>query len=161
MIEFKGRRVVFLDVDGVLNAHEWSYVGGRRIVPDNVVVANTIFAESGAVAVISSSWRGLVNRGHMDLHGFTTMFATHGLAFPVVAVLPGVDHTAAAKGQLIVEFASQNAIAQWLTIDDSALTLPPGRFLRTNGHRGLEPHHAHVVRDMFAAIAAETGKGKT
>lgn len=65
-------KVIFLDIDGVMNSGEfyrrkrlesweWAHMAGKYISyaidPDKVVLLNKIIAETGAVVVLSSSWR--------------------------------------------------------------------------------------------------------
>jgi hypothetical protein len=73
-------KLIFLDVDGVLNAHEW--VGEAEscdVRRDCVSRLNRIIRETGAKVVISSAWRYMVLGGAMTLDGFAYMLRTHGL----------------------------------------------------------------------------------
>jgi hypothetical protein len=46
-------KVIFLDVDGVLNGHESQW----RVIPECVRLLNEIVERTGAKLVLSSSWR--------------------------------------------------------------------------------------------------------
>lgn len=73
-------RLIFLDIDGVLNGHDQhrhpnGYCG---ISPGCVYHLNRIVRETGAELVISSAWRYLLNNA-MSLDGFRYMLMTYGL----------------------------------------------------------------------------------
>jgi hypothetical protein len=58
-------RVIFLDIDGVLNGNQYLDISGsglldfgsHRLNPDNIARLNTLVSKTGADIVISSSWR--------------------------------------------------------------------------------------------------------
>jgi len=73
-------RLIFLDIDGVLNGHDKhrhpnGYCG---IDPQCVYRLNRIVAETGAHLVITSAWRYLLNSA-MSMTGFGSMLLTYGL----------------------------------------------------------------------------------
>lgn len=73
-------RIIFLDIDGVLNGHERfgnGYCGIRRENVDNL---NLILeAVPAARLVISSSWRYMIQPKSMTLEGFTNLLLSHGV----------------------------------------------------------------------------------
>lgn len=74
-------KIIFLDIDGVLNGHDKhrhpnGYCG---IDPQCVYRLNRIVAETGANLVISSAWRYLMINGVMSERGFRNMLMTYGL----------------------------------------------------------------------------------
>ncbi len=71
-------KLLFVDVDGVLNGHE-SVHGCCIIQPRCVPPLNRIVAETDCKLVISSSWRYMVHNGSMTLLGFEYMLRTHGI----------------------------------------------------------------------------------
>lgn len=73
-------RLLFLDIDGVLNCHEDIFATGiHTIDPVKVRRLNRIVRETGAEIVISSAWRYMILSGAMTLDGFRYMLNTHGL----------------------------------------------------------------------------------
>jgi hypothetical protein len=76
-------KLVFLDIDGVLNDYErsWREVPdyNPEFVPTCVQNFNRIIRETEARIVLSSSWRHLIHAGHMSLHGFQTLLRSHGV----------------------------------------------------------------------------------
>jgi hypothetical protein len=74
-------KLLFLDVDGVLNSHppldpEVMYGTFDR---DKVARLNHVLRETGASIVLSSAWRYLLHRGEMNLAGFDWLLRSHGI----------------------------------------------------------------------------------
>jgi hypothetical protein len=73
-------KVLFLDIDGVLNTHDFC---GRAVCGpihrDKVFRLNTVLFATGARVVISSAWRYIVHRGEANLKGFDWLLRSHGL----------------------------------------------------------------------------------
>lgn len=73
-------KVLFLDVDGVLNAHEFDPdVLCGQIHRDKVAVLNRVLRETGAKVVLSSAWRYIVHRGEATLMGMEWLLRSHGM----------------------------------------------------------------------------------
>lgn len=95
-------RVLFLDIDGVLNAHEFDpAVMCGQINPDKVARLNRVLTASGASIVLSSAWRYLIHRGEMNLMGFEWLLRSHGvLADRLVGITrPDVMERATYRGE--------------------------------------------------------------
>lgn len=70
--------ILFLDIDGVLNAHEWdAEVMCGQIHPDKVDRLNRVLRATGARIVLSSAWRYIVHRGEMNLMGMEWLLRSH------------------------------------------------------------------------------------
>lgn len=76
-------KLIFLDIDGVLNDWErpWRDVGDYdpQIVPRCVKAFNRIIRETEAKIVLSSTWRNLIISEHMSLRGFQVFLTSHGV----------------------------------------------------------------------------------
>ena len=78
---FGGRivRLLFLDVDGVLNCHDWdAKAQSCRIRHKCVAQLNRIVRATGVKIVLSSAWRYMIHGKAMTLDGFGYMLRTHG-----------------------------------------------------------------------------------
>lgn len=76
--------IVFLDVDGVLNSHEFLVEAQScKIDPACVARLNRLVREADARIVLSSAWRYMVHGHAMTLDGFAYMLRTHGFAASV------------------------------------------------------------------------------
>lgn len=72
--------LLFLDVDGVLNAHEFDpEVLCGQIHTDKVQRLNRILRQTGAKVVLSSAWRYIVHRGEANLAGMDWLLRSHGM----------------------------------------------------------------------------------
>ena len=74
-------RLLFLDIDGVLNAHEplCPEVMCGRFHQDKVTRLNNILRATDARIVLSSAWRYLVHRGEMNIAGMDWLLRSHGV----------------------------------------------------------------------------------
>ncbi len=128
-------RVVFLDIDGVLNTFGQQF-GCPLASPDLVQHFNKIILDTDAKVVISSSWRGLVLSGHMDIHGFEAMLRSHGVHCTVI----GTTGEEEGRGWQIRAWldGKYDKIESWVVLDDCPdtlmLTMP---IVQTNGSTGL------------------------
>ncbi len=74
-------RVLFLDIDGVLNVHEPldAEVMCGKLHADKVNRLNFVLRKTGAMIVVSSAWRYFIHRGEMNLAGFDWLLRSHGV----------------------------------------------------------------------------------
>jgi hypothetical protein len=63
-------KLLFLDIDGVLNVHESD---------PEVAILNYVLRRTDARLVLSSAWRYLVHRGEMNLAGLDWLLRSHGV----------------------------------------------------------------------------------
>lgn len=73
-------RVIFLDIDGVLNDHKpvIDGTGWCGIDRDKATLLNDLLYDCGAKIVISSAWRYMIEPETMGIRGFEYMLITHG-----------------------------------------------------------------------------------
>lgn len=128
-------KVIFLDIDGVLNTFGQQY-GYPMVDPELAKRFNRIVADTDARVVISSSWRGVMLNGHMDRHGFEQMLRSHNVHCTVI----GCTGDGEGRGWQIRGWLSgkYDKIESWLVLDDCPdklmLTMP---LVQTNGSVGL------------------------
>ena len=73
-------KVLFLDIDGVLNGHEYDdEAASCNIRRELVKILNRVITETGCKIVLSSAWRYMILGGQMTEQGFGYMLRTHGL----------------------------------------------------------------------------------
>lgn len=74
-------KILFLDVDGVLNSHPPldPEVMCGTFDRDKVARLNRVLRATGASIVLSSAWRYLVHRGAMNLVGLDWLLRSHGV----------------------------------------------------------------------------------
>lgn len=72
--------IIFLDIDGVLNAHTLCPTAqSNGIDREKVHLLNQVILATDAKIVLSSAWRYLVHRGEMSLTGLDWLLRSHGL----------------------------------------------------------------------------------
>jgi hypothetical protein len=153
-------KIVFLDIDGVLNDHAWmDHAGSCDIKRECVLRLNRILRETGAVIVVSSAWRYMVHGEAMTLQGFAYMMRTHGLLSGRIHGLTCTDELIAHRGdQIAAWLAEHDGVESYVVLDDDdgfSVSRCQGRhahpFVRTDGAIGL------TDADADRAIAILTG----
>lgn len=136
-------KIVFLDVDGVLNGHEWCHTGeGTRIKEVPARHLHLLLEKSKAKVVLISSWRAWVNHGHMTPNGFSKVLLSHGVRADVIDALgpkdPNLDH-APDRSEKINQWIEKHKPDNYVVLDD--LKLSVANLIRPNPGVGLEPRH--------------------
>lgn len=151
--------VLFLDVDGVLNGHEFDPLAAScGIRPDCVERLNRVLDATGCDVVLSSAWRYMVLCGAMTLEGFGYLLRTHGvrqLGDRLVGTLPfdtADDAEPKDRGDLIAAWLAEHpGYAKAVAVDDLDIfdpRLPHVGFVRTDGMKGL----ADADADQLVAL---------
>jgi len=113
-------RVIFTDIDGVLNPHwksEWS--------KSSIAIYNTLCKEYDLKPVISSTWRD--NHTIQELRKIFTEQGIESEIYDYTPVISGAD-----RGEEIKEWLKENPVDDWVIIDDIT--------------RNIEPHIGNVVK---------------
>jgi hypothetical protein len=168
-----GRRVLFLDIDGVLNGHEYDPLAAScGLRPDCVARLNRVLDETGCEVVLSSAWRYMVLMGALTLSGFGYLLRTHGvrnLGTRLVGTT-GLDtqtEDPTERGRLIVAWLmEQVGVAQAVVVDDMPILGPETAhldFVQTDGKTGLTDADADrlilLLRGRPSFAAAPGGEG--
>lgn len=159
-------RLLFLDIDGVLNGHQTLASGYCGIQYHKAVLLNRILdAVPDAQLVISSAWRYMVLRGDMTLKGFDYLLSVHGVKSfgrlhgvteqdDLLENEPGHFDVEAwreiglkMRAAQIRKYVEQHAPSRFCVIDDLPLDLPGEWFVQTSGVFGLtEANVEEVIR---------------
>lgn len=141
------RKVIFLDIDGVMNSFSTRPQDPQGLLdfldPANIGVLNAVVAASGAVVVVTSTWRLT-----MPFAELQATFASAGCVAEIVDVTPDID---APRREVEVEAwlaAQAEAPARFVVIDDD-FEMPafPEKLVRTRKLHGL------CAGDMPAVLA--------
>lgn len=151
-------KVLFLDVDGVLNSEEWfradphktdsDWLGLRSVDPTKVEIIKVVLAETGATLVLSSTWR-LVADYVQTLRDF---------GLPIDDTTPVLETSN--RGEEITAWLRLHPEADVIAIvddDDDAgdCELYP-RLVQTTWQRGLQPEHATKLIRLLGRSAGAT-----
>ena len=127
------RRVIFLDIDGVLAPiRRWDRYGD--LDPACIQVLNEIVAEGGADVVVTSTWR----------HGKTVaelqaMLEAQGFAGSVLDTTP-TNIPGAGRGDEIAAWLAEHAVGGYVIIDDHAdMGELRDHLVQTHPAHGLQP----------------------
>ncbi len=130
------RRIVFLDIDGVLAPiRDWDRYGDLERAC--VEVLNEIVATAGAEVVVSSTWRYGKTVAELQV-----MLEAEGFTGRVVDKTPIVA-PGARRGEEIAAWLAGHAVAGYVIIDDHAdMGALGGELVLTHPGRGLRPADA-------------------
>lgn len=167
-------KVIFLDIDGVLNAP--ARTGSCRLFFECVEQLNAVVKATGAKIVLSSTWRIAVHGGSMTLGGFEYMLHTHGgIGLRIVGLTISDDlcsncgqtiraHECSAcnltitRGRQITAWLkSRSDVESYVAIDDEDDITSQGHpLVRTNGKLGLTAEDASRAIGILNAPTAST-----
>lgn len=153
-------KVLFLDIDGVLNNHDFNQDSlSGTIHKDKMELLNKVLKLTDSKIVISSAWRYLIHRGEVTLEGFEWLMRTHGLLRDRVVGYTRKDSLEVRmgpwdgnpetwpveneRGQEIADWIELHSVSQYAVVDDLDLGIR-GRhpFVQTDGKIGLTATNA-------------------
>ncbi len=154
-------KILFLDIDGVLNGHEYvEEAQCSQIKPECVKHLNRILSETGCKIVLSSAWRYLVLQKAMTLSGFEVMLRSHGVR--CISRLIGTTcfdedkddrYTDDRSGQIARYIASfKDPIESYAVVDDGDYGFSKcqgPRFVHTDSKVGLTKEHADRLIEIL------------
>ena len=148
-------KLIFLDIDGCLNGHE--FIAGslsNMIRPDCVARLNRILEATDAKLVISSAWRYMIHGGAMTLNGFEYMLRTHGLPANSVVGYTATDETIPLRGDQIRRWITLEGagVTKWIVLDDltEGMANVKHRQIVTDGQTGLTDDDVNRAIEMLA-----------
>jgi hypothetical protein len=141
-----GLKVIFLDIDGVLNTDaSVERDGGRSICPDCLANLAALVRSTGAKIVLTSTWR-LYDDTRARL---SVVFREAGLRMAWIDETPHFRYTPRFKE--IVDWLRRHTVEQFAIIDDDprAGTGLEDNFFLTSSAEGLTAEIAGRVRELF------------
>lgn len=135
--------VIFLDIDGVLNNHGCYRPGnidqfGRCPDPSCIAALNYVVSETGAVIVVSSTWR---ISGVQKMRETLQHWGVSGFVFDVTPRLE------TAKGDITLSVPRGREIQTWL--DRIKDFTEVDRFVILDDDSDMEHHREHLVQTDF------------
>ena len=175
-VEKAPTRILFLDIDGVLNcelyfrspafalqkkkavaATDRRAFAASQICGERLAWLNELCAETGAVVVISSTWR--IGRSVEELQA---LFAHCGATFTIIDKTPVTDERT--RGVEIAQWIQKNIRPEThgcqsfdfrsyaIIDDDSDMLLPQApHFFQTDNYSGLTPNTCYRIKRFFTA----------
>lgn len=163
--------IIFLDIDGVLNKHDFCPIAkSRSLLPEKVMILNGILESTEAKVVLSSAWRYLVHRGEMNLLGLDYLLRSHGVkcgSLVGITRRDSVDQPADGdwskwivtcdRGQQITDWlswANRDGIKvnKYIVLDDMDLGISEcgHPFIHIDSACGLRPEHGMEIIKHFS-----------
>lgn len=145
-------KVLFFDIDGVLNDHKFNKVSMSNTLLDHCVEEfNRVIHTTGCKLVVSSAWRYMISGGAVALNGFGYMLRTHGVTekAEIIGKTASDEEIENRNDQITVWVADHPEIEKWVAVDDLNLDLPAVNFVKTDEKVGLTPELAdEIIRKL-------------
>lgn len=139
-------KVIFLDIDGVLNGHEYDPKAESCLIKKECIDnLSKVLTFVDVYIVISSAWRYMISRNAMSISGFEYMLRTHGLA-GIKGRIIGITRedrdqcSQTERGVEIEEWLQAHPdVTSYLVIDDNdfGISTKSHPFLKTDEKTGL------------------------
>ena len=140
--------IIFLDIDGVLNGHEWCHMPAvPKINVKCIRVLNQLCLTCKARCVLISSWRGKLVKHNWPVEVAQWVLETHGFTGELCGVVDGTGHTPEDKRWAIERYVRANNTVKYVVIDDTPVQ--NFRIIRPNPAIGLEPYHITLAKEML------------
>ena len=153
-------KVLFLDLDGVLNGHE-KLIGSPfcGIHKDCMGHLNWVLLHTGACIVLSSAWRYQIICGATTIRGFEYLLNSHGLvprpdgAPRLIGHTPSDEVIPERGAQILASLYSllPQKVTAWAAVDDLPLSLGEHqrRHVQTDPKVGLTEERAKMLIELL------------
>lgn len=146
-------KVIFLDIDGVLNTPPLAALReDAALCPERVARLEELCARTGAVLVLSSTWRRLY--GLSDIRGWLVEKGlSRGRLIDRTPVLPGRY-----RGEEIAAWLESVGprVKTFVILDDDADMADLGdRLVQTTTQDGLQDAHVERAAELLGAVSRE------
>ena len=128
-------KIVFLDIDGVLN-NVASAAEGVDIIPEKVILVRRLCEITGAEIVISSSWRIMYDLAHIR----DVLYHTGLKQVQVIDETPRLNSIGSTRGHEIQKWLDEHPeVTEYVIFDDDSDMLPDQKlnFIKTENFVGL------------------------
>jgi hypothetical protein len=150
-------KVLFLDIDGVLNSRKWyeankepinfessfMYRHAQELDPAACALVNELCESEGLDIVISSTWRRL-----HKLQEISDMFTSRGLLAPVISSTPQLR--SGFRGQEIAEWLyARYEVEKYVILDDDPDFYPNQPLVRTDNAVGITAKDIEKAKELL------------
>lgn len=143
-------KIVFLDIDGVLNSHRWFATkppdrGIGHLDPEACARLQRLCDESGASIVVSSTWRLL-----HKLPALRSMLRARGVTATILGVTPSIPRSE--RGHEIAHWLGRHEAVTGIVIldDDSDMAHLAPWHVKTHFDRGLTDWEVNAAQLVLA-----------
>lgn len=129
-------KVIFLDIDGVLNKHGWAERKDPWIEDSKLKLISKLCKETGAKIVLASNWRETWFEPMFYENDSTAIYWGHKKFDEMKIDVIGITPRVGSRGEEIKKYLLDNPnITNYVSIDDTVVDVED--FVRTNGEIGL------------------------
>lgn len=137
-------KVVFLDIDGVLNEHEWMKNKTPWLDEGKLELLSSVLQKTNAKVVLSSNWREVWDEPMFLENQNTGIYAGHRLFEKYKIEVVGCTRAFGKRGEEILEYVeSHPEIKKYAAIDDMDIGIR--NLVKTDGSIGLTRKDAEEV----------------
>jgi hypothetical protein len=173
-------KLLFLDIDGVLNSHQPidPLILSSTFDKDKVARLNRVLLATDAQIVLSTAWRYFIHRGEMTLEGMDWLLRSHGVIAKRLAgftradtmidrpIWTGTQFWPATneRGQQIAEWIAGQArgdiIQSYAVVDDLDLGISAAGhpFVHTDGKIGITDENADELIRLLVSSGTVRGR---
>lgn len=113
-------KIIFLDVDGILNSNDTEDVFRGFIGLDysGIKLLREIVDATGAEIVLVSSWKSRWYKDHKELQDNLANYLDARLAEEGLKIMDKTEGSSFDRGAGIVEWLSEHTVESWIVLDD-------------------------------------------
>jgi len=154
-----GDKVLFLDVDGVLNSTISLKENRYALDEEKLRLLSEIIERTGTKIVLSTTWRLHSNTRALLIDNFQKFGIHHSVVIGMTRELPFAQRT-----DEIIEWLMRNQnVSSWVAVDDMNLrNLSPSKFkshfVMTDSETGLTADHAKRIEEILGVLEVTTIK---
>lgn len=138
------KKVIFLDIDGVLNEHEWMQNHTPWLDENKLKLLSSVLQKTGAKVVLSSNWREVWNEPMFLENQNTGIYAGHKLFAKHNIEVVGCTRAFGKRSDEILEYvANHPEIKKYAAIDDMDIGIR--NLVQTDGSVGLTEKDAEEL----------------
>ncbi len=156
-------KIIFLDIDGVLNSEEWImenhekilaaqssliYRGETEINPSALDMIKTLVEKTDAKIVISSSWRILYNKDELNKIFRESGWNNFELFDVTPHRLPGRTIRGDEVNAWLNSFGREK-IEKFICIDDDSDFYPDQNLVKTSWKKGFQSQHLELALQLL------------
>lgn len=150
-------KVIFLDIDGVLNCNKSNSRCGGFIGIDDIKVKllAEIIKQTNAKIILASSWKLDWERFDKDIQSETGNYLDRKLKRQRLYIADKTTHYGSERGKEVSEFLQKHQAEKWIVLDDEIFEdyekfdiLP--HLVKTDFYNGgLQEHHAKIAINLL------------
>lgn len=145
-------KILFLDIDGVLNDHDFSDVSKSCSIKKSCVEQlNRIIITTQPSVVLSTAWRYMILGKAITTKGFEYMLRTHGVTseINIIDITPSDEEIRTRGEQISAWLSIHPEIKKYAILDDMEISGHDNNFVLVDGINGLTQIESDKVIEIL------------